>query len=149
MGWWSETILGGDIPLDIQADLIVDVCNIAYDDFLDEPVTSFREDFNVALLNMVRSAESYTGNDRNIAYQVLGILLMSAGSEIPATVRTSIIKAAEEDEWAAEGNNKRIEYVQQLIQAINQYDDRTPIRLDQEGLFDKFAEHFGGDDSNG
>jgi len=136
MVWWNETILGGDLPHDIQSNLVVDVCGIDYGDFLDLPITSFKHTFNKRTVEMVDHIESKCADDeRNIAYQVLGTMMMAAGSNVPDDLRTLVKNAANNDEWAAEGNEKREDRMVDLVQAMRSYGNGTPFNL-LEASFD-------------
>ena len=145
MGWWSCTVMGGDTPLDLQADLI-ETAGVKYEYFqdkLDFDMTALKDDFNRDLGKMIMYCEAQT-NDydyRNIAFQVLGAITMEAGATLPDSVRTKITDGAKNDEWA-ESSDERKMYMDAFILVVGTYDN-TPTEIEYESLFGKFAELLG------
>lgn len=142
MEWWNESIMGGSLPVTIEGDLVVDVCKIRYDDWLDQPTTNFCDVFNHTLPEMVSHIErTYAGDDKNVAYQVLGVLLMKAGSEINTVLRTSIVCAAKHDEWMngwienVPRSKLRKKHIDNFIVAVATYDEKRPKELTADGFY--------------
>ena len=143
MGWWSCTVMGGDTPMDFNADLI-ETAGVDYEYFQDElkfDLTSIKDDLHRRLNEMIMYCEGHHFDDRNIAFQVLGSVLMEAGVLIPDSVKKKIITGAREDEWALE-DSERKQYMNAFIAQVEVYDG-TPTEIAYEGLFDKFAELLG------
>jgi len=134
--------MGGDTPMDLQADLI-EVTGIKYEDFqdkLDFDMKALKDDMTRDLGKMIMYCEKQTGDYdyRNIAFQVLGAITMEAGVTLPDSVRTKIIDGARFDEWA-ESSDERKAYMKSFILQVEQYEDK-PTEIASEGLFEKFAE---------
>lgn len=133
MGWWSETIMGGDSPLDIQ-DGIYAMLNI--EKFPKD--NDGRADIPKEILEKEqdRIVESLPDDeDLNIGLQVVGIMMMEVGAKISDKNKQLIIKAAENDEWAKE-DNKRRKYIEDFISALEKFDGTVPLKTTSEGLFE-------------
>jgi len=139
MGWWSCTVMGGDTPLDLQADLIEET-GIKYCDFQDEhdfDMTALKEDMTRDLGKMIMYCEKQT-NDydyRNIAFQVLGAITMEAGVLLDDSVRAKIIDGAKNDEWATE-DAERKQFMDAFILQVQTYENK-PTQIAYESLFGK------------
>jgi len=132
MANWNATVMGGDTPLDIEGNLLVDVCGIAFDDYIDMPIASFRDTFNIRLPTMVEyidRMEVDNDDERNIAYQVLGVLLMRAGSDFPESIKALVVNAANKDKWAFEGDEARINSMSDLVNMVLNYKNGEPIEI--------------------
>lgn len=158
MGWWSASILGGDEPLDCLGDL-ADICGVSYRDQEKTEIgklspeeqtrmaTLYNYPFTSAILNNSETrkkmekycTKAYTPE---IAYQVLGVILMATGAKIPKTLKNKIVHAAQNDEWALSKDEERISFIQSYIAALNNYTDGTPVSTTVEGLFQKMNEAY-------
>lgn len=138
MGWWSTDIMGGDEPLDFQ-DEIYDLSGIDNDyDII--PKKKF--DLNV-ILDHFTNKHYYTKSNSNwmentdegnVFYQVLGVIMMKSGIVIPDELKEKMIKAAENDEWASE-EDERKEKMDSFISTVKSFDG-TPIIINSKGLFE-------------
>ena len=143
MGWWSCDIMGGDSPLDI-VDCIFQVAEGNEDDLWINP-----ENFDLEkLLKHVKENWSFLleGDDRNIFFQVLGVLMMKSCVPIPDHLKKEMINAANKDEWANdpdENNEDRKEVLNNFIKTLNIYDGTKPIIINSKGLFEVMAEKMG------
>ena len=154
MGWWSATILGGDTPMDYVGDM-EDIAKVGtYDYDKDEdiviPLRVRRERLKKALPELIKYCEERLGGryggdkeDQDIAYQVLGVLLISNGAELPRKLQTRILKAIREDAWAngkGSDSKERQFYIRSFERQIQRYPaaGARPRQVAAEGLFDAF-----------
>ena len=133
MGWWSATVMGGDSPLDIEGEL-KDVCGKTYEDVLD------RDTINEHLDELGHSISLYQV-EQDIAGQVLGVLIMAAGANMPDSIRSTVIACAEADEWMADGDSERTAYITDFIKKVRSYPKNgcLPVTLANEGLLSKLS----------
>jgi len=148
MGWWSETILGGDTPLDFLPDLegALDVKELY-------PVRGWTNEVREAvqkafawnwkpILRMIE-AEWGEGDYNNIAIQVTAVIAMAAGAEFPEGFEEKAIKAADQDEWANEDDGPRRRVMTDFKKMLETYESGTPSEAEEKGLFEKIAEVLG------
>lgn len=144
MGWWSEDIMGGDTPLDWE-DRFYDVCKTKkWDaDKLNKLTKKRLEKYLPELVRRI-TEQDYTDNwERNVGYQVLGVMLMEAGAKINGVLKARMIEACRKDEWA-EDDNGRKKVCDGLIKALNAYDE-TPIIIKPNGLYEIMEEKLTGE----
>ena len=145
MGWWSATILGGDTPLDYLGDF---ASQLKLSDTENGLGDLYGYEFSQEILNkkenlnkLVRYADSIKDEDyRSIAYQVLGVILMSTGSKISGTLKEKIIDYAKKDEWYQNKTPDRVFFIEDFINCVRNYKDGIPVFVKKEGLFEKIAE---------
>ena len=144
MGWWSETILGGDTPLDYLgnlADLLKYETFYPLEDIKDIAAVK-RSICDFGLENLVNQFVTETDSYRNIQLQVLGVVLMAVGMPIDKTLRQLLIEAGLDDEWMSEEgrSSDRGHHIHNYIDTVRDYDG-TPIMTNTEGLFEAVAKH--------
>ena len=154
MGWWSENIMGGDTPLDIESfiyhaleiEQFPDQENDNYGEVIKIPADKFDYDKIVAYLKN-REKDDYwlKGDYGNIFHQVLGVLMMKFGAPISDDLKKKMIEAAENDVWANgdeydEADEDRKSKMDDFIKTLNSYDGVTPIKINSKGLFETIAE---------
>lgn len=137
MGTWSATVMGGDTPLDIEG-MIYEACNIEM--FPEE--ANEDDDFvkNEIPKELIGGRKAFTILDQiasydDVAPMVLAVVMMRVGADMPKQIKNIAIKAAENDEWAAE-NDERKAYMDSFIKTVSNYDSVTPTDIDEEGLLD-------------
>ena len=137
MGWWSATVMGGDTPLDFQGDML-DQCGVDYNTFasMDYNLPNLRSEIESNLGKLVEYCESETGDYRNIAFQVLGVLILESGSTLSDEAKSKIEEAILDDEWANEGDEERQAHMASFHNQLLNYDG-TPTEVKYEGLFEK------------
>lgn len=136
MSWWSYTVLGGDTPLNIECNFLYDVCEIDPDKFFDE------DNCDLSLYKDIieKHTRPYAdrlmrGLDTDIAFQVLGTVIIRSGASLPADIKKAIIEFAETD--SKFDNNERRAHMKTFIHQLENYDE-TPTPVHTEYLFDKF-----------
>ncbi len=143
MGWWSTDIMGGDSPLDVK-DEIFEICEVEEFDDNDGHTDLTKEDLvnNLEkILGYIRKQENNDYYDeRAIAFQVLGVLIMKAGAPISEELKAEIFENSKTDSWAQE-NEERAQVVNLFHQALEVYDGKHPIEIKSRGLFEVMAEH--------
>jgi len=146
MGWWSATIMGGDMPLDIEAGLL-ETAGIPVFDYQEAGDELYRSKIESSINDMIYYIENEVSkwgdpNYVDIGYQVLGVMIMSSAAKLPSGLQKRIITAADDDEWASEGDNDRATFIHNFKTAIEQYDTNggTAVLVDSEGLFEKIFE---------
>lgn len=141
MGWWSETVMGGDDPLDYEIGIYriagLSSCDVHGGE--KKPV-EIKRMLKKALPTILRRRGDAW--DAEIRKQVVGVLVMRHGlspryKDVKAAINLAL-EGAKEDEWATE-NPTRQEYMNKFIKQLEAYDG-TPQEPEYEGLFEKFAE---------
>jgi hypothetical protein len=130
MGWWSETVMGGDTPLDYKG-FLCDAMGVPFD------YKFTAEHLGKHMPAVVRAAE---GLKDPIAFQVLGVMILESGAECPDDLKARIVDATKADEWAKNGDAVRIRHMTDLATKICLHTPGTTVEVPSEGLFDKFAE---------
>lgn len=151
MGWWSDDVMGGDTPLDLQS-FIYDALDINQYPEGDEDISIPADAFDYK--KIVKYLKDREGNDYwlkgdtgNIFHQVLGIMMMESGAPINKTLKAKMIKAAKLDDWACEGDEDRRDKMDSFISVLNQYDSSTPTKINSKGLMETIADTLVGDDT--
>jgi hypothetical protein len=133
MGWWSTDILGGDTPLDYK-DQFYDICEI--DAFSEEgEVKTSAHVLEEHLDEILAFLDKDEWGEAGIGYQVLAVLMMEAGANISKDLRFEMVNACNEDEWA-KGDEDRQRSILGLLNALEVYDNQTPIKINSKGLFE-------------
>jgi hypothetical protein len=146
MGWWSDDVMGGDTPLDIES-FIYDAVGInKYPEDSDEEVRIPSDAFDykkIVKFLKDRDGDDYwlKGDTGNIFHQVLGILMMESGAPINKTLKAKMIKAAQQDEWANEdgGDEDRKDKMDAFITKVKNYDGTSTI-IKSKGLMETMAD---------
>lgn len=117
MGWWSREVMGGDEPLDSQAELLrmfgltareseaFERQPKAFRDRLDAGVSRVRDE-------LLSSGVSHPAR-RPVLWQVLGDMLLRAGAQV-APVCLRVLEGCDADPWANEGDSERLAVVEVL-----------------------------------
>jgi hypothetical protein len=140
MGWWSTSIMGGDTPLDFEDDFF-GICKVEKFPEGGGMATLTKEDFTNHLDKMLECIHKYKGEE-NIGYQVLAVLMLKAGAFISGDLRDFMMQACENDEWAQENEERKVE-TDGLFNALASYDNEHPIIIKSKGLFEVMAEKLG------
>lgn len=136
MGWWSTGILGGDTPYDFK-DEIYEICEV--EEFDDSTVHHKipKKTFADKLPEILEYIEA-SDYDKEIGYQVLGVMMMEVGAEIGPELKEKMILAAQEDVWAQEDEERKA-VMEQFVQSLRSYESSTPIVIRTPGLFETIA----------
>ena len=149
MGWWSDDIMGGDTPLDLES-FIFSALEIEqnpegdYDKEVIIPADAFDYKKIVKYLKD-RDGDDYwlTSDTGNIFHQVLGIMMMKSGAPINKTLKAKMIKAAKNDEWANEdlehNDEGRRDKMDAFITKLKNYDGTSTI-IKSKGLMETMAD---------
>jgi hypothetical protein len=146
MGWWSDDIMGGDTPLDLQSFIYDALGFIQYPEDSDEEVRIPSDGFDYK--KIVKFLKDRDGDDYwlksdtgNIFHQVLGILMMESGAPINKTLKAKMIKAAKNDEWANEdgGDEDRKDKMDAFIAKLKNYDGTSTI-IKSAGLIETISD---------
>ena len=145
MGWWNYGIMDGDTPLDLQADLL-EAAGIPLFDFMEAGEDAYRDELEANVDKMVKYLDNnpnrYSSRDIEIGYQVLGVILMSAGAAIPIDIITRISKAGEQDDSETFVDpDERKRHLDNFYKAIYTYNRHggTSVTIDSKGLFETIA----------
>jgi hypothetical protein len=138
MGWWSTGIMAGDSPLDWE-DEIYSLCGVEkWQEDSDKMAKIPKSRLEANLTKIINVIERESGWEKQIAYQVLGVMLMRSGCEISQKLKSSIVSAAEQDEWASEDSSRRKDCMA-FAKKIKDYGGK-PTETPSKGLFEVFAE---------
>ena len=144
MGWWSEDIMGGDTPCDIECE-ILKICGLQkFEDCEDPDVIVenfitydlFERHIDKICRHLTLMGKKHK-EDNIIGFQVLGYLMMKAGAEIKLNLKDLIINKAKEDFWA-KNDSVRKKIMDEFILDLESYDG-TPKERHQHGLFEMLS----------
>ncbi len=151
MGWWSETVLGGDDALDYIGEMQFGICGLDEERYFSDQRLTFEEYNNQYLLHMQELIDYALSSERyepNIAAQVLGYLVIENGLPLTELVEKALeiaIAGTVNDEWAnrrdeVEGqvNSKRIQYMNHFRDQLVNYDGNE-VDVADEGLMEVIA----------
>lgn len=147
MGWWSATIMGGDFPCDMMAEL-EDVLGL--EDEKEYSEEQIRDLINAKQHELFQAVQARENNlnwppHAGITGQVLAVFILHFGATMTEEIRAYLIECAEKDEWAKQSDgetsdsSERKRHIDDLISKLRQYPlegAATPIA--HETLFDKF-----------
>jgi hypothetical protein len=156
MGWWSAAVMGGDTPLDMEAHFL-DIAGIGgsffdrFDGsaFSKENITEIQKKFTPSKIDkMVEFIEKedpryFCCDDKEIAYQTLGVVMMRFGVPISDALMGRMLEAAMNDEWSQQ-DDERANIIVSFIDDLLAYETKpTELTVADQGLFAKFAEVLG------
>lgn len=128
MGWWSEDIMGGDTPLDIEIW------------WKDDNIKTDQQAYDFA----VKACGKW--GDDPVTWQVTGWLMIRENIKMSQRTADKVIEMAEADEWAAEGNRARQEVIDDFIEIVRDYVAGKAVSLPhQKGLFEVIANKMAGE----
>lgn len=130
--------MGGDTPLDYEGE----ICDIAGACTYEPGKELTKEKLEPVLPQVVERLESNKWGSEEIGWQVLGVLAMQHGVELSDEIKSQIVDACLEDEWAQDDEERKSK-VMALKEAIERYDG-TPIQITSKGLFEVMYEKLGG-----
>lgn len=136
MGWWSETVMGGDIPLDYADDLqdFLDI-EFSYDEVEESKKYQVVFKNKMESFNFEKFDISAMG-DSNIGLHVIGIFYLASGAEIPTHIKHQIIEAINDDDNECFNEPSiRKKHMDDFLKAIIEY-DKVPTFVCGEGLFE-------------
>jgi hypothetical protein len=138
MGWWSTSIMGGDSPLDWEDEIYALSGVEKWQEDSDKMAKIPKGKLEANLPKIIKVIERESGWEKQIAYQVLGVMLMRSGCEIKETLKANIVSAAHLDDWAQEDTGRRKD-CEDFANKIKAYIGK-PTEVKSKGLFEVFAE---------
>ena len=146
MGWWSETILGGDEPMDYVGDLEDLIGLFPYNDETDEEITYTTKQCRDAVNNNIeRMVEYVEERDSYIAWHVLGAMIIQNGAKMSADIKKNVLDAIssdDSDDW--KDASLRRKYIRSFRRQIQRYplnQDTRRRTIAYEGLFENMFKH--------
>ncbi len=140
MGWWNQSIYGGDEPLKWQ-EIIYGICeiNVYGDDHSVQPIPV--DTLSEKIDDIVSEIEknSTDNNNKNIGYQVLGAIIMHAGFDFDSilnNLKDRIIESAEEDSYSKE-NFVRKNVMKNFKKLIKEYNFLEPVNVIEVNVFEE------------
>jgi hypothetical protein len=143
MGWWNESIYGGDAPLEWKEN-IYELCKTKEYGKGDKPKAITKKNLlkNMdAIRNMIDTVGFEDEEDMNIGYQILGAICMHSGYDLLDSpgLKEKIIEAIENDEWAKE-NGLRQNACKNFKKLVKDYDFNTPVNVETINIFEDLEE---------
>lgn len=138
MGWWNTNVYGGDSPLDWRENIYnklgveeygeKDKLNPVPVDILSEKIDEITE--------MILSSDT-DENDKNIGYQVLAAVILHSGFDLESnqSLKSIIISAIEDDEYAREDSERRI-VMKNFLKQINEYNPSEPVDITSVNVYE-------------
>ena len=134
MGWWKTTIFGGDTPLDFK-EKFYKICGVQEYGIdhksVEIPKKKIKKNFD-KILSLIEKEED---DDKNIAYQVFGAILIRSGYNIQENdgVMEKIIEASENDEYSKEDQVRR-NVMLNFINTLKEYAPENPIDIEEYNM---------------
>jgi hypothetical protein len=143
MGWWNESIYGGDAPLEWKEN-IYELCKTKEYGKGDKPKAITKKNLlkNMdAIRDMIDTVGLEDEEDMNIGYQILGAICMHSGYDLLDSpgLKEKIIEAIENDEWAKE-NGLRQNACKNFKKIVKDYDFNTPVNVETINIFEDLEE---------
>jgi len=139
MGWWNESIYGGDAPLTWKEN-IYELCKTKMYGRGDKPksITAKNLTKNISkIIEMIDEVSKEDVNDANIGYQILGAIVMNSGFDFDEAfgLKDSVIEAIENDSWAKE-NPLRAKALKNYKKIVKDYDSSEPVNIETINVFE-------------
>lgn len=148
MGWWSECIMGGDMPYDI-ADMIEDKikseCDClhmpdCWDDATKKIISLKFKEYGGPKKVADEIKNDYSKDNHCFVDQVVSLLALSSGSAICEDFRKQAIAACDLSQveiqgWCDEESRKKV--LDSLRELIQSYDNTNPSTMKQTGLMER------------
>lgn len=131
MGWWNQTIYGGDESLKWQEE-IYNCCNYELygknNKIQAIPVDVLSEKINDIIYHIENTSESE--NSESIGFQIIGAILMHSGYDINSFegLKEKIIASTEDDEYAKD-NAVRRNVMKNFKKLVEDYDFNNPVAV--------------------
>jgi len=126
--------MDGDTPMDYR-DCIHDMLGLGWDD---EPTADQLPDARLREIIQRAEAEGWTGYEPWIFWEVLAVVVMKAGADMPADIRASVLSAVDK-ELGLEDWDNRHKRLRELRRAVEAYDG-TPVTISETGLIERVVE---------
>ena len=136
MGSWSPTILGGDTPLDTIGDFSYRFCGRTddWEDWDSFPHT-MKANLEAATERDITDFIEYA-DDPAVAAQCVALAYMAVGAKLSPELRVLAVDAcAKEDTSCWNDPDQRKKCLAEFSFMLGAYDDVTPQRPPEEGLF--------------
>ncbi len=140
MGWWSCTVCGGDEPMD-YLDEMEDIIGLpTFNEDTDEPIKyTLKQQQDAVNKNINKLVKCADKKRSEIAFQMLGVVIITNGAKMTASLRDMIIASIKCDEWAYESAERKA-YMNSFKRQVQRYPLNQNNRrrtIAYEGLFDK------------
>lgn len=138
MARWNENVYGGDLDLEIREKLY---STFKTDEFDEKDELSVIENSKIEenLDEAISVCEGYEGDEKNIAFQVLSVVLMKSGAFISDSLSSTIIEHIENDEWSRE-NEIRSLVMKNLRKLVKEYDPSNPVDIETVNVLKEVEE---------
>lgn len=148
MGWWSETIMGGDTPLDLKSEFY-EMAGVDQFSPLTEKdkkaLAGIQPGFTKGGMDDIlnrwgcgKPDEDFYKDTKSIGFQVLAVILMKVGAPIKPKLKTLMLEWIPQDVWSNE-NPERKKHVDDLLEKVKAYTGK-PTSVPEKGLFDAFSD---------
>lgn len=143
MGWWNESIYGGDAPLEWKEN-IYELCKTKEYGRNDKPkaITSKNLAKNMSKIReMIDTVGIEDEEDMNIGYQILGAICMHSGYDLLESpgLKEQVIESIENDVWSKE-NGLRSQACKNYKKIVKEYDFNTPVNIETVNIFEDSEE---------
>lgn len=139
MGWWNETIYGGDTPV-VWKEKIYELCGAEEYNKKNKPkaITKSKLKKNIEGLRELIDNSGDTKDNKNVGYQVLGAICMHSGFdfELNSGLKSRILDAVDDDQWASE-NVLRKTVLTNFKKIIKEYDFSEPVNIEAVNVFEE------------
>lgn len=139
MGWWNESIYGGDAPL-LWKEKIYEFCKIQEygKNNKVKPIPKKNLLKNIEKLREMIDVSAENTNDKNIGYQVLGAVVIHSGFDFDENygLKDAVLESIDNDEWSKE-NALRNNVLKNFKKIIKEYDPNEPVDIETVNVFEE------------
>jgi len=136
MGWWSTQIMGGDAPLDIEAEIFDFIHQSLFDENNSMEVKNSLDLQQEELFNFLFQMED---EEVSIALQVMAFEMMKYGCNIKPEIKSRLLEAIKKDDWAT-SDRERHDVILDFVKQLEEYNNEPTI-TPQIGLLQTITEH--------
>lgn len=137
MGWWSPTIMGGDLPLNYHRNIIMQIGGDLHNYYKDNSgKLGLTKEMVEQNLDKLINDPNYTPNSSHVYFQVVAVAVLVTGSEISDENMKILLKHCVDidlDDW--DDPDKRQKYLNDLKTALEEHIPGQQNLPNQEGLF--------------
>jgi len=139
LGWWNESIYGGDAPLEWKENIYA-LCKTKEYGRGDKPKAITKKNLlkNMpAIRKMVDAVGLEDEDSMNIGYQIVGAICLHSGYDLLESpgLKERIIESIENDDWAKE-NGLRKNACKNFKKIVKEYDFNAPVNVETINIFE-------------
>lgn len=142
MGWWSETIMGGDLPLYWDYDIakVMKIDMELYHNLPNQWLTksNVEDTLLIVIQYIINQDDIYT--EKLYGWHVLCKNILYTGAKISSNVKSFLLEKISKDDLNAGWNNPKTRefYLKDLYEKVENHEEHKQTLLTEESLLEKF-----------